>query len=121
MAEGAEEEVLQVHLGSDRCLPREPARGLPHSQFGLVVDLCFCCFKKVGFLLTRVGKSVVAKASESARDDLEEVQRLFRSAARDCVAEDRNSFVAFQANTGVEVCPVACLSCCSVGDVGCWS
>ncbi|XP_056167179.1 uncharacterized protein LOC115670755 isoform X2 [Syzygium oleosum] len=46
----------------------------------------------------------ISKASESASDDLEEVQRLFRSAARDCVAEDRNSFVAFQANTGVEVC-----------------
>lgn len=29
---------------------------------------------------------------------------MFRSAARDCVIEDRNSFVAFQANTGVEVC-----------------
>ena len=34
---------------------------------------------------------------------MEEVRRLFRSAARDCVIEDRNSFVAFQANTGVEV------------------
>ncbi|XP_050366480.1 uncharacterized protein LOC126784961 isoform X2 [Argentina anserina] len=36
--------------------------------------------------------------------EIEEVQRLFRSAARDCVVEDRSSFVAFQANTGVEVC-----------------
>ncbi|KAF8024328.1 hypothetical protein BT93_F1497 [Corymbia citriodora subsp. variegata] len=47
---------------------------------------------------------ILTKASESAGDDLEEAQRLLRSAARDCVAEDRNSFVAFQANTGVEVC-----------------
>lgn len=29
---------------------------------------------------------------------------MFRSAARDCVPQERNSFVAFQANTGVEVC-----------------
>ncbi|XP_030447972.1 uncharacterized protein LOC115670755 isoform X1 [Syzygium oleosum] len=52
----------------------------------------------------RAAYLILTKASESASDDLEEVQRLFRSAARDCVAEDRNSFVAFQANTGVEVC-----------------
>ncbi|WJX35933.1 hypothetical protein P8452_23864 [Trifolium repens] len=37
-------------------------------------------------------------------EDLQKFQDLFRSAARDCVPEDRNSFVAFQANTGVEVC-----------------
>ncbi|TKY45772.1 hypothetical protein E2542_SST03919 [Spatholobus suberectus] len=37
-------------------------------------------------------------------EDLEKIQHLFRSAARDCVPQDRNSFVTFQANTGVEVC-----------------
>ncbi|CAL5205348.1 unnamed protein product [Lathyrus oleraceus] len=37
-------------------------------------------------------------------EDLQKFQQLFRSAARDCVPQDRNSFVAFQANTGVEVC-----------------
>ncbi|XP_019415029.1 PREDICTED: uncharacterized protein LOC109326727 isoform X1 [Lupinus angustifolius] len=37
-------------------------------------------------------------------EDLQKIQDLFRSAARDCVPEDRNSFVNFQANTGVEVC-----------------
>lgn len=37
-------------------------------------------------------------------EDLEKFQELFRSAARDCVPQERNSFVAFQANTGVEVC-----------------
>ncbi|XP_077223688.1 plasma membrane fusion protein isoform X2 [Tasmannia lanceolata] len=42
--------------------------------------------------------------SESAGDELGEVQRLVRSAARDCVVQERNSFVAFQARTGVEVC-----------------
>lgn len=35
--------------------------------------------------------------------DFEKFQNLFRSAARDCVPQDRNSFVSFQANTGVEV------------------
>ncbi|PIA52658.1 hypothetical protein AQUCO_01000492v1 [Aquilegia coerulea] len=35
---------------------------------------------------------------------LNEVQRLMRSAARDCIIEDRNSVVSFQAKTGVEVC-----------------
>ncbi|KAL6212905.1 hypothetical protein ACLB2K_018120 [Fragaria x ananassa] len=41
---------------------------------------------------------------DDTNQEIEEVQRLFRSAARDCVVEDRSSFVAFQANTGVEVC-----------------
>ncbi|RWR72374.1 Chloroplast thylakoid membrane [Cinnamomum micranthum f. kanehirae] len=42
---------------------------------------------------------------ESSTKDLgEEVQKLLKSAARDCVLEDRNSFVSFQAQTGVEVC-----------------
>ncbi|KAF5747115.1 Chloroplast thylakoid membrane [Tripterygium wilfordii] len=36
--------------------------------------------------------------------DLEGVQRILRSASRDCVLQERNSFVEFQANTGVEVC-----------------
>ncbi|XP_028757726.1 uncharacterized protein LOC114716821 isoform X2 [Neltuma alba] len=36
--------------------------------------------------------------------DFEKFQNLFRSAARDCVPQERNSFVSFQANTGVEVC-----------------
>ncbi|KAI9113229.1 hypothetical protein K1719_015754 [Acacia pycnantha] len=36
--------------------------------------------------------------------DFEKFQNLFKSAARDCVPQERNSFVSFQANTGVEVC-----------------
>ncbi|CAL1355961.1 unnamed protein product [Linum trigynum] len=36
--------------------------------------------------------------------DLGEVQKLLVSSARDCVPRERNSFVVFQANTGVEVC-----------------
>lgn len=35
--------------------------------------------------------------------DLEDLQSLFKAAARDCVVRERNSLVAFQANTGVEV------------------
>ncbi|KAK6938822.1 hypothetical protein RJ641_032330 [Dillenia turbinata] len=44
--------------------------------------------------------------SNSAKpdDELGEIQRLLKSAARDCVPEERNSFVSFQAKTGVEVC-----------------
>ncbi|GAB2291291.1 hypothetical protein Dimus_025550 [Dionaea muscipula] len=44
------------------------------------------------------------KDAEYGDKELEEVQRLVRSAARDCVATERNAFVAFQAQTGVEVC-----------------
>lgn len=40
---------------------------------------------------------------EFGEDDLIEVQNLLVSAARDCVPQDRNTFVEFQANTGVEV------------------
>ncbi|XP_020574256.1 uncharacterized protein LOC110020475 [Phalaenopsis equestris] len=36
-----------------------------------------------------------------------ELRKLLNSAARDCVPQDRNSFVAFQARTGVEVCTFA--------------
>ncbi|XP_061370653.1 uncharacterized protein LOC133313316 isoform X2 [Gastrolobium bilobum] len=39
-----------------------------------------------------------------ADEDLQKFQQLFKSAARDCVPQDRNSFVTFQSNTGVEVC-----------------
>lgn len=36
--------------------------------------------------------------------DLAEFQRLLKAAARDCVQQERDSFVAFQSQTGVEVC-----------------
>ncbi|KAI8003356.1 hypothetical protein LOK49_LG08G00474 [Camellia lanceoleosa] len=42
--------------------------------------------------------------SDYGDKDLEEVQRLLRSATMDCVPQERNSFVTFQAKTGVEVC-----------------
>lgn len=41
--------------------------------------------------------------TEFGEDDLDQVQKLLVSAARDCVPQDRNSFVEFQSNTGVEV------------------
>lgn len=41
---------------------------------------------------------------------MEDVQRLLKSAARDCVLKDRSSFVQFQASTGVEVPNVAYVS-----------
>ena len=46
---------------------------------------------------------IAASGSNEPNKDLEEVQRLLKSAARDCVPQERNSFVAFQATTGVEV------------------
>lgn len=42
--------------------------------------------------------------SEFGEKELEEVQNLLRSAARDCVPQERSSFVQLQSNTGVEVC-----------------
>ncbi|GMY39023.1 serine/threonine-protein kinase ATG1a isoform X1 [Fagus crenata] len=46
---------------------------------------------------------LAAKDSEYTNKDLEEIQVLVRSAARDCVPQERNSIVGFQASTGVEV------------------
>lgn len=42
--------------------------------------------------------------SEFGVNDWEDVQKLLKSAARDCVPQYRNSFVEFQSTTGVEVC-----------------
>lgn len=47
---------------------------------------------------------LLTKDSEYTNKDLEEIQVLVRSAARDCVPQERNSIVSFQASTGVEVC-----------------
>ncbi|GAV58860.1 hypothetical protein CFOL_v3_02393 [Cephalotus follicularis] len=47
---------------------------------------------------------LINRESDSTSKALEDVQKMFRSAARDCVPQERNSFVTFQANTGVEVC-----------------
>ncbi|KAM7273742.1 hypothetical protein ACFE04_028406 [Oxalis oulophora] len=37
-------------------------------------------------------------------EELDDILKLLSSASRDCVPKERNSFVTFQANTGVEVC-----------------
>ncbi|XP_020099072.1 uncharacterized protein LOC109717624 [Ananas comosus] len=42
-------------------------------------------------------------APDSAAEKTKEVRSLLYSAARDCVPEQRNSLVAFQSQTGVEV------------------
>ncbi|XP_031736936.1 uncharacterized protein LOC101216764 isoform X2 [Cucumis sativus] len=47
---------------------------------------------------------LLSNDSDYSSKDMEDVQRLLKSAARDCVLKDRNSFVQFQASTGVEVC-----------------
>ncbi|OWM80844.1 hypothetical protein CDL15_Pgr006875 [Punica granatum] len=52
----------------------------------------------------RSAYAILIRDSDYTNKDLEEVLRLSKSAARDCVPQDRNSFVNFQANTGVEVC-----------------
>lgn len=47
---------------------------------------------------------MLSNGSDYSNKDMEDVQRMLKSAARDCVLKDRNSFVQFQASTGVEVC-----------------
>ncbi|XP_039053291.1 uncharacterized protein LOC120195292 isoform X2 [Hibiscus syriacus] len=47
---------------------------------------------------------LIDNESANSSKHLEEVQKVLKSAASDCVVQERNSFVAFQANTGVEVC-----------------
>ncbi|XP_058785338.1 uncharacterized protein LOC131660179 [Vicia villosa] len=54
--------------------------------------------------LRSVYLSLTETSAAFTDEDFQKFQQLFRSAARDCVPQDRNSFVAFQANTGVEVC-----------------
>ncbi|CAL0305835.1 unnamed protein product [Lupinus luteus] len=64
---------------------------------------CTLCFLIICYDLILV--LLAAETDTTYTDeDLQKIQDLFRSAARDCVPEDRNSFVNFQANTGVEVC-----------------
>ncbi|CAA0838173.1 Unknown protein [Striga hermonthica] len=68
--------------------------------------------KSAGFLLAPVDASrnilqsayLLLNKSEFGENDMEVLRKLLVSAARDCVPQDRNSFVEFQANTGVEVC-----------------
>lgn len=54
----------------------------------------------------------VKSGSEFSEKDLNEIQSLLKSAARDCVPRDRNSFVQFQSKTGVEVLIFICHLVC---------
>nr|GMC54970.1 uncharacterized protein LOC109149283 [Ipomoea batatas]GMD41738.1 uncharacterized protein LOC109149283 [Ipomoea batatas] len=47
---------------------------------------------------------LMKSGAEFSEKELDEIQSLLKSAARDCVPQDRNSFVQFQSRTGVEVC-----------------
>lgn len=55
-------------------------------------------------MLTRVTSVELIVEEESGNVDGDEIRKLLNSAARDCVVEERNSVVSFQARTGVEVC-----------------
>ncbi|OVA07025.1 hypothetical protein BVC80_1117g14 [Macleaya cordata] len=52
----------------------------------------------------RTAQLLLTSDSDSPNKDFGEVQNLLRSATRDCVPQERNSFVSFQSRTGVEVC-----------------
>lgn len=58
--------------------------------------------------------------SESPVEDAGELLKTLKFAARDCIPRDRNSFVTFQASTGVEVCTFALIvkNAASLLDVG---
>ncbi|XP_071723962.1 uncharacterized protein [Rutidosis leptorrhynchoides] len=48
--------------------------------------------------------SLLTNKDSNTSEEVEDILKLLTSASRDCVPKERNSFVAFQANTGVEVC-----------------
>ena len=94
------EEGLQIRLGTNWRFARNPSLCLSLTQYDSLgffgVKFLFSRFNLVRFW-------TAAKDSEYTNKDLEEIQVLVRSAARDCVPQERNSIVSFQASTGVEV------------------
>nr|CAD1828222.1 unnamed protein product [Ananas comosus var. bracteatus] len=54
--------------------------------------------------ILRNAYQLLEAAPDSAAEKTKDVRSLLYSAARDCVPEQRNSLVAFQSQTGVEVC-----------------
>ncbi|CAH8390768.1 unnamed protein product [Eruca vesicaria subsp. sativa] len=54
--------------------------------------------------LRSVYLSLSTRESDYTDKDLESLQNLLRSSARDCVPKERSSLVDFQSKTGVEVC-----------------
>ncbi|VVB07602.1 unnamed protein product [Arabis nemorensis] len=55
-------------------------------------------------LKIRRGSRRANRESDYTEKDLESLQNLLRSSARDCVPKERSSLVDFQSKTGVEVC-----------------
>ncbi|RYR41100.1 hypothetical protein Ahy_A08g037498 isoform A [Arachis hypogaea] len=82
--------------------PVDASRESLRSAYLLLSAFCSVIFLFFSFLFFYCF-SVEPEAVYS-EEDLQKFQELFRSAARDCVPQERNSFVNFQANTGVEVC-----------------
>lgn len=54
--------------------------------------------------LRSVYLSLSTREADYTDKDLESLQNLLRSSARDCVPKERSSLVDFQSKTGVEVC-----------------
>ncbi|ESQ44806.1 hypothetical protein EUTSA_v10003376mg [Eutrema salsugineum] len=54
--------------------------------------------------LRSVYLSLTTRETDYTDKDLESLQNLLRSSARDCVPKERSSLVDFQSKTGVEVC-----------------
>ncbi|KAK1288734.1 hypothetical protein QJS10_CPB19g00561 [Acorus calamus] len=103
MAEGAEEEGFEVRPGADRSVPAEPPLRLPliESVLLLVLSFSFFCSVLDPIVLVFITAS---EGSGRSEESIREITSLLDSAVRDCVPQERNSFVAFQARTGVEVC-----------------
>ncbi|RYR48432.1 hypothetical protein Ahy_A07g034460 isoform A [Arachis hypogaea] len=78
--------------------PVDASRESLRSAYLLLSAFCSVIFLFFSFIVFSVEPEAVY-----SEEDLQKFQELFRSAARDCVPQERNSFVNFQANTGVEV------------------
>ncbi|XP_068664185.1 uncharacterized protein [Aristolochia californica] len=48
--------------------------------------------------------SLLLSAESLLDEDMQQVGKLLKTASRDCVLQERNSFLTFQSQTGVEVC-----------------
>lgn len=85
--------------------PIEASRGSLHAVYLMLCKSftvsCLSFISLFRYLLT--SSPLAANDSDYSNKDMEDVQRMLKSAARDCVLKDRNSFVQFQASTGVEV------------------
>lgn len=69
----------------------------------LVDFQCNVCLLFYVYVEITIGWIAVSNEQELGAKESEQVRQLLVSASRDCIPEDRNSFVEFQSNTGVEV------------------